>query len=99
MECHSASRDVNNFGTPRNLTEMPYKLRKTRRGCQVVGKKGKRYSRKPIKCKNAEKQLRLLRAIEHKGFSRARKYPYRRQGHAPGEHGWKPRTRKMRSYR
>ena len=57
---------------------MPYKLRKTRRGCQVVGKKGKRYSRKLIKCKNAEKQLRLLRAIEH---------------------GWKPRTRKMRSYR
>lgn len=44
---------------------MPYQIRKTRRGCQVIGSRGKRYSRRLISCKKAGRQARLLRAIEH----------------------------------
>ena len=44
----------------------PYTIRQMgRRGCQVVGPAGRRYSRRPIACRRAAAQARLLRAVEH----------------------------------
>jgi hypothetical protein len=38
-------------------------MKKTRRGCQVARGR-KTFSKKPIACVRAERQIRLLRAIE-----------------------------------
>lgn len=43
---------------------MPYTMRRSRRGCQVTRGR-KTFSKKPIACSRAERQIRLLRAIEH----------------------------------
>ena len=43
--------------------KMPYTMRRSRRGCQVARGR-KTFSRRPIACARAERQMRLLRAVE-----------------------------------
>lgn len=59
---------TNLLGNPLKQTggkrrKMPYTMRRSRRGCQVVRGR-KTFSRRPIACSRAERQMRLLRAVE-----------------------------------
>lgn len=48
-----------------------YTMRRSRRGCQVVRGR-KTFSKKPIACARAKRQIRLLRAVE-RGWKPSRK--------------------------